>query len=948
MLKRTMSVILCLIIVLSIPLQSFAATVCYTNFYSAEYSSNPGQYMANIALAQNGRTGSDLGYSDQWCAYFVSDCARIAGQTAAIPAHGNVLSLYNNITNAGGVTIYDARNGTGSLSNSKIGDIAVLDTTTGGNTSRDHVEIVYAVSGSSIYTVGGNSGSGSSYSTRKVTKHSPYSSSRIVYIVRPNYEETRTVIPGKISVSAPYAITGDSVTFSFPAENAIQYELVITNITSNVRVMYTMTDASSFTYKFVSSGLYKIEVNAYDQNTIKGFESIYFEVHSGERPNTYINSQKGEIYFTPQEATILHAGEMQERLQEAILNIYKDGTLYYQGSMMSTGLYTSKYKKGSYEANVLLTYKSGYGIYTKTIIWHVGNTPQNVTLKQNVDECIVGNKVTFTVTADDATEYYLAIGNGNNTIYELTSNSNVFTYTFNQQGLYYIWASATNKFGTTASSPSNLTINVTEAKYTIAFNSNGGTDAPSSQTKIHDTDMTLSTVVPTKANYNFIGWNTKADGTGKTYQPGDIYTANEDLTLYAIWELAHSHSYAASVTKQPTCTEKGTREYTCSSCGDTYTEDIAALGHNYAVSGMTEATCYESGFTTYECTRCDSSYNTDFTEALNHPSSSWVTVVNPTASSNGLAEKQCDYCGHTSEQFIIPALVPDYVTGVSLSSHKETVEIGDEFTLKATVTPDTAKDKTVIWSSRNPEIATVSNGTVKAIKPGTTAIVAETKDGGYIDFCIVSVLSIASFNGSVVDNSNKIIYGLSCNLDSIDEYIKPADSSMSIVLDSAKIGTGTTVSIVDSGEIVDSYEIVVFGDIDGNGLYDANDAFLVNMINAGLISVDNLGIAERTAADCNHDGIIDEADFELLVQAGILLDEVKQSAENGDISTSSLYIDYCSVISQSAEIDTEADNSNITDTTTSEDITYNFDFISFFHNILGLLSKIFGFIVALF
>ncbi|MGN1479831.1 MAG: hypothetical protein ACI4XH_08690, partial [Acutalibacteraceae bacterium] len=60
------------------------------DFYSASYSSDPGEYMVNIARAQKNRTGSSLGYNDQWCAYFISDCAEIAGQSDAIPPRAGV------------------------------------------------------------------------------------------------------------------------------------------------------------------------------------------------------------------------------------------------------------------------------------------------------------------------------------------------------------------------------------------------------------------------------------------------------------------------------------------------------------------------------------------------------------------------------------------------------------------------------------------------------------------------------------------------------------------------------------------------------------------------------------------------------------------------------------------------------------------------------------------
>lgn len=132
--------------------------------------------MVAIALAQEGRTGKDFGYDDQWCAYFVSDCARIAGETGAIPPHGTCTYLYQNILNAGGkVTTDDPR----------PGDICFINWSGGSRMS--HVEIVYQVVDGMVYTIGGNSGSEKHYSTRRVKRHDPVEESCILAIVRPNY-----------------------------------------------------------------------------------------------------------------------------------------------------------------------------------------------------------------------------------------------------------------------------------------------------------------------------------------------------------------------------------------------------------------------------------------------------------------------------------------------------------------------------------------------------------------------------------------------------------------------------------------------------------------------------------------------------------------------------------------------------------------------------------------
>lgn len=77
-----------------------------------------------------------------------------------------------------------------------------------------------------------------------------------------------------------------------------------------------------------------------------------------------------------------------------------------------------------------------------------------------------------------------------------------------------------------------------KASYNVTYNANGGSGAPSAQTKWLGETLVLSDTVPTRANYNFKGWATSSSATTATYQPGGTYTANSALTLYAVWELA--------------------------------------------------------------------------------------------------------------------------------------------------------------------------------------------------------------------------------------------------------------------------------------------------------------------------------------------------------------------------------------------------------------------------
>jgi len=72
--------------------------------------------------------------------------------------------------------------------------------------------------------------------------------------------------------------------------------------------------------------------------------------------------------------------------------------------------------------------------------------------------------------------------------------------------------------------------------YTIIYDANGGTGAPTSQTKIHDVPLKLSGAKPTRIGYTFVIWNTEANGSGTSYAPESNYTNDASVTLYAQWK----------------------------------------------------------------------------------------------------------------------------------------------------------------------------------------------------------------------------------------------------------------------------------------------------------------------------------------------------------------------------------------------------------------------------
>ena len=159
------------------------------------------------------------------------------------------------------------------------------------------------------------------------------------------------------------------------------------------------------------------------------------------------------------------------------------------------------------------------------------------------------------------------------------------------------------------------------------------------------------------------------------------------------------HHYTAATTKEPTCTETGMTTYTCDSCGDSYTEEIPALGHDWSevtyewaednstctatriclrdtshketetvnTTSQTTvlATCESGGKTTYTATFSNSAFakqtKTVDTPASGHNySAEWTVDVEPTCTSNGSKSHHCVNCDSKADITSIPALGHDY------------------------------------------------------------------------------------------------------------------------------------------------------------------------------------------------------------------------------------------------------------------------------------------------
>ena len=98
------------------------------------------------------------------------------------------------------------------------------------------------------------------------------------------------------------------------------------------------------------------------------------------------------------------------------------------------------------------------------------------------------------------------------------------------------------------------------------------------------------------------------------------------------------------------------------------------------------------------------------------------------------------------------------VSGVSLPYEQLTMYVGRTATFNATVLPETATNKNVTWASSDTSVATVNEGTIKALKEGATNITVTTAEGGYTATCALTVISEEDETPYEPDKTDTSIY----------------------------------------------------------------------------------------------------------------------------------------------------------------------------------------------
>ena len=149
-----------------------------------------------------------------------------------------------------------------------------------------------------------------------------------------------------------------------------------------------------------------------------------------------------------------------------------------------------------------------------------------------------------------------------------------------------------------------------------------------------------------------------------------IYECNEvpGLTYKGNFTDKTPHTYDEGVvTKEATIYEKGVKTFTCSACGDTYTEDIPMVEKTWHKGDTVAPTCTEQGYTVYICDQdATLTENRDFVDALDHDWGEGVVTKVATCTEDGVKTFTCSRDGAPKTE-VMPAVGHNWddVTGTT-------------------------------------------------------------------------------------------------------------------------------------------------------------------------------------------------------------------------------------------------------------------------------------------
>lgn len=219
---------------------------------------------------------------------------------------------------------------------------------------------------------------------------------------------------------------------------------------------------------------------------------------------------------------------------------------------------------------------------------------------------------------------------------------------------------------------------------------------------------------------------------GDTTISASLYGLTAHQTAAVKVHNCENHWDDGKITTTPTCTKTGVKQYTCTICSETKTEEIAALGHDYSSDWTidTAAACETVGSKSHHCTRCDSKKDiTEIPASGKHTWNNGVITKPATIAEEGVKTYTCTVCGVTRTETIaklpmptatpVPTATPTpAITSAPTVTPTPSVSVGTKITDKKTgniykVTSSRSSSRTVAFIGNKVKTSVTIPTTIK-------------------------------------------------------------------------------------------------------------------------------------------------------------------------------------------------------------------------------------------
>ena len=239
--------------------------------------------------------------------------------------------------------------------------------------------------------------------------------------------------------------------------------------------------------------------------------------------------------------------------------------------------------------------------------------------------------------------------------------------------------------------------------------------------------------------------------------------------------------------------------------------------------------------------------------------------------------------GYIFQTYVTEMPAYNKVTGINLDKEELYISIGENLKINAYIEPANANNTKINFKSDDEKIATIDeNGVITAQKEGETIIYAISEENENIKAkCKITVVrkmqeSEVQFTAPLILN-NLDVSGIDYNQNTVGDIKNNIISNLEIVIvnsnneilsDDAIIGTGNKIQVKEDGKILKEYQIIIYGDVNGDGKINSVDLLVLQR---HILEIETLDDIYQKSANIRKNGNKPSSVDLLLIQRHILV-----------------------------------------------------------------------------